>query len=364
MCDAPASLGLAPRTPSPRLQALLLPLLLATSGAYALEGNDTAASPWLLAPLVTSDPKLGTSAGALVGYLYQYDAESPASTFGAAGVYSNTDSYVVGAFANTYFGKDRHRLVLGIAGGKIRNDYDDFLGSGLPLQTTDDLRFAAARYLHRIGGDWFAGAQLITTNYTISGETWFTSMLLDLLGLTGFDSNAIGLVAQFDNRDNQNSPSEGAFFSVSNLAYRESLGGDEDFDVYSADYRHYWEHGDGHVLAGRVAARVTQDAPIGAYSSVQLRGYVPGNYLAPHSISLEADERYRLNDRWGLSAFGGVACLLEGISDCGDENNWYPSIGAGVMYMLKPKEKMVLRLDYAVGEGDNSGLYFRFGQPF
>jgi hypothetical protein len=346
------------------LRVLCLPLLLATSGAYPLGSNETAASPWLLAPLLSSDPKLGTSGGALAGYLHQFDAESPTSTFGAAGIYSNTDSYVVGAFANTYFGKDRHRLVLGMAGGKIRNDYDDFLGSGLPLQTTDDLRFAAARYLHRIGGDWFAGVQAIMTNYTISGESWFTNKVLDLLGLTGFDSNGIGLVAQFDNRDNQNSPSEGTFFSVSNLAYRERLGGDESFDVYAANYRHYWEHGDGHVLAWRVAGRATHDAPVGAYSSVQLRGYVPGNYLAPHSVSLEAEERYRLDDRWGLSAFTGAACLLDGISDCGNTANWYPAIGAGVIYTLKPKEKMVARLDYAVGEGENSGLYFSFGHAF
>jgi outer membrane scaffolding protein for murein synthesis (MipA/OmpV family) len=118
------------------------------------------------------------------------------------------------------------------------------------------------------------------------------------------------------------------------------------------------------VLAWRIAGRATQDAPVGAYSSVGLRGYVPGNYLAPHSLSLEAEERYRLNDRWGLAAFGGAACLLEDVSDCGDADNWYPAVGAGVIYTLKPKEKLVVRLDYAVGEGDNSGLYLSFGQPF
>ncbi len=321
-------------------------------------------SPWLFTPLLTSNPKLGTSAGALTGYLHQFDAESPTSTFGTAGVYSNTDSYVLGAFANTYFGEDRHRLVAGIAGGKIRNDYQDFLGSGLPLQSTDDLRFAAARYLQRVGGDWFAGVQMVMTNYTISGESWFSSKVLDLLGLTGFDSNAVGLAAQYDSRDNQNSPSAGAFFGVSNLAYRKRLGGDENFDVYTANVRQYLEHGDGHVLAWRAVGRATHGAPIGAYSSIQLRGYVPGNYLAPHSVSVEVEERYRLNDRWGVSAFTGASCLLDEPKDCGESSHWYQAIGAGVIYTLKPKEKMVLRLDYAVGEEGNNGLYFGFGHPF
>jgi hypothetical protein len=332
--------------------------------ASAANAPAEAYSPWLVAPILTSNPKLGTSGGALAGYLYRFDEQSPVSTFGAAGVYSDTDSYVAGAFANTYFGADRHRLVMGAATGKVRNDYEDFLGSGLPVQTTDDLRFAAARYLHRFRGDWFAGVQFVATNYAISAQNWFSQKVLDLLGLTGFDSNAIGLVVQFDNTDNQNSPGSGQFFNIHNLAYRKGLGGDENFDVYTADYRHYLSHGNGHVLALRTNGRATQDAPVGGYSSVQLRGYVPGNYLAPHSLSLEAEERYRIDDRWGLAAFGGAACLLDQISDCGDTTNWYPAIGAGVIYTLKPKEKMVVRLDYARGEGENSGLYLTFGHPF
>jgi len=346
------------------LGTVLCVTLMAGQHVKADTGPERDSSPWLFAPLLTSSPKLGTSGGALGGYLHQFDDQSPASTFGAAGVYSDTDSYVAGLFANTYFGEDSHRLVAGIATGQVRNDYDDFLGSGLPAQTTDDVRFAAARYLHRLGGDWFAGIQFVVTNYAISSEDWFTQKVLDLLGLTGFDSNGIGLVVQFDDRDNQNSPASGSFFSVHNIAYRESLGGDESFDVYAADYRGYRPHGNGHVLAWRARGRVTQDAPVGGYSSVQLRGYVPGNYLAPHSLSLEVEERHRLSDRWGLAGFGGVACLLDTIGDCGESQNWYPAAGAGLIYVLKPKEKMVARLDYAVGEAGNSGVYLSFGQPF
>jgi hypothetical protein len=211
-------------------------------------------------------PSSGHPAAPRGGYLYRFDDQSPVSTFGVAGVYSDTDSYVAGVFANTYFGADRHRLVVGMATGRVRNDYEDFLGSGLPVQTTDDLRFAAARYLYRFRGDWFAGLQFVTTNYTISSDNWFSDKVLDLLGLTGFDSNGVGLVAQFDDRDNQNSPSSGQSFSVHNIAYRESLGGDESFDVYTADYRRYWSHGVGHVLAFRGKGRFTQGAPPAGYS--------------------------------------------------------------------------------------------------
>lgn len=38
-------------------------------------------SPWLFAPLIRSTPKLGTSLGAMAGYIYKFDDISPASTF-------------------------------------------------------------------------------------------------------------------------------------------------------------------------------------------------------------------------------------------------------------------------------------------
>ena len=333
--------------------------LLASTPSYSNE------SPWLAVPVITSDPKVGTSLGALAGYLHRFDPQSPVSLFGIAGNYSNTDSYTLGLFARSYFGADRHRLIAGIATGKIRNDYDDFLGSGLPIQTTDDLRLGAVRYLYRVKGDWFVGAQFIATNYTIIGENILTEKILDLLGLTGFDSNGIGAMVQFDDRDNQESPSRGRIFQFSNLAYRKALGGDESFDTYSMKFRQYLPHGNGHVVALRAQGRWTSDdSPRAAYSSVDLRGYVRGNYLAPNSIALEAEERFRLTDRWSIAGFTGAVCLYDGLGDCGHDNSWYPGIGAGVIFNIKPAEKMVVRMDYAWGKAGNSGFYVRFGHPF
>lgn len=321
-------------------------------------------SPWLLAPLVSSDPKVGTSAGGLVGYLHQFDEQSPTSTFGLGATYSNTDSYVAGLFGQLYFGADRNRLVTALGAGKIRNDYEDFLGTGLPFQTTDDLRFAAVRYLRRVQGDWFIGLQAISTNYLITSENWFSDKILEALGLTGFDSNGLGLVAEYDSRDNQNSPSHGARFVIQNLAYRKSIGGDEDFDAYSLRFQQYLGHGRGHVLAWRAMTRVTDDAPPGAYSSIPLRGYVRGGYLAKHMATFELEERFRLASRWALAAFTGATCLLDELEDCGNGESWYPMIGGGVIFTLKPEEKMVVRMDYAWGKEGNQGFYMTFGHPF
>ncbi len=54
------------------------------------------------------------------------------------------------------------------------------------------------------------------------------------IGLTGFDSTALGLVVEYDIRDNARNPTQGRQFDFNNLAYRESLGGDQSFDVYQS----------------------------------------------------------------------------------------------------------------------------------
>ena len=78
--------------------------------------------------------------------------------------------------------------------------------------------------------------------------------------------------------------------------------------------------------------------------------------------AVEADYRYSLNKKWGLTAYGGIAAL------CGDNavdegDRYYPAGGVGVFYVLND-EKMVVRADIAVGKDGNHGFYLQFGHAF
>jgi hypothetical protein len=98
---------------------------------------DEAPSPWLLAPMFSSTPKLGTAVGGLGAYLHVFDPGSRVSLFGIMYQYSSTHSQIASAFARTPFGADHHRIVFLTAFGKIKNDYEDYLGTG---QTAEDRR--------------------------------------------------------------------------------------------------------------------------------------------------------------------------------------------------------------------------------
>jgi hypothetical protein len=157
---------------------------------FIVEYLEEKESPWILVPTVSVDPKLGNSVGVLAGYIFKIDSESTSSMVFTTFSKSDSDSTVGGVFSQLFFDQDRQKLVLGVAGGNIDNDYEDFLGLGIPAQTTDDLEAVFARYLQVVEGNWYMGTQVVSSNYVIGADDFFDSVL-DLIGLTGFDSTGL-----------------------------------------------------------------------------------------------------------------------------------------------------------------------------
>ena len=317
-------------------------------------------SPWLLAPIFSSSPKLGTAGGGIGAFLHVFDPGSRVSIFGVLYEYTSTHSQIASAFARTSFGGDHHRLVAVAAFGHIKNDYEDYLGTGEPLKTDDDLKAVAARYLFRAKADWFIGVQANAANYQVLGATAEDDLVLETLGIRGFKSAAIGAVVMHDSRDNEDMPTKGWFLNLNNLAYREALGGESSFDAYRADFRMFWKHGGEHVLAVRQYNWLTHDAPAGAQATVILRGYKLGQYLAPYMSSFEVEERLSLSRRWGATLFTGAATLY-GEPPVPLEHDIYPTVGAGLHFVIKPVQRMLVNLEYAQGIKDNHGVYVKLG---
>jgi outer membrane protein assembly factor BamA len=337
-------------------------LAMSCSGAFAQTApTESEKSPWLLLPIFQSNPKLGTSLGALAGYVHYFDEKSRPSIFALMGQYTSTDSIVAGVQARTSFDEDRQRVIAGAIYGYIKNDYSDYLGTGVPLQSNSEVKGIIGRYTYRVQGNWFLGVQGLYQNFAIGGETGFDQMVLEVLGVAPYKSGGLGLVAQYDSRDNENSPTQGWLATLNNMAYREELGGGDDFDVIRADFRYYLPHGKGNVLAFRQLNHFTQDAPTQVNAAVQLRGYKIGQYNGEYMSQIEVEERYRIAEKFTASVFLGIACTYGGNRSCSDSANLYPAGGAGIQYILKPKEGIVLNLEYAAGKDSNYGFYLKMG---
>ena len=314
--------------------------------------------------MVSSNPKLGTSGGALGAYLHDFDPESRVSIFGVSYQYTSTHSSVAAAFARISSGADHHRIVgLGVF-GYIKNDYDDYLGTGQPLKTDDDLKALAGRYLYRVKGNWFLGAQGTAANYQIFGQSPEDDLTLDTLGLIGFKSVALGAVVMHDSRDNEDMPTRGWFLNVGNRAYREALGGEASFDSYRSDLKVIWPQRGGHLMAFRQFNWLTYDAPVVAQATILLRGYKQGQYLAPYASSFEAEERLAFGSRWTATLFVGVAGLYgdrDAATTTTTTRQYFPNWGAGIQFVIKPAKRMLMNFEYAQGVEDNRGGYLKFG---
>ncbi|HMN43908.1 MAG TPA: BamA/TamA family outer membrane protein [Povalibacter sp.] len=320
-------------------------------------------SPWLLVPLVSSSPKLGTSFGGMAGYIMKFDEHSSPSLIGLKATTSNTSSTVVAGGGKLFFHADRDRLAFGLVGGKVTNDYLDFLGSGQEVRSDENLRAYFVRYQHAVTAHWYLGVQAVYSNYGVEGDDPTSQMALEEAGLTGIVSSGPGLVLAYDTRDNVNNPTSGMYAQIHNFAYRESFGSDDDYDAINADWRWYLRTGPKNVLVLHAKGRWTDDAPPSRESSIEMRGYTHGQYLGRNSLTLESEDRYTIRPRWGAKVFGGVACLYGDGKSCGGDQV-YPMLGVGAFYIIKPQEHMVVNAEFAKGEGDNQGFYLRFGNQF
>jgi outer membrane protein assembly factor BamA len=221
-----------------------------------------------------------------------------------------------------------------------------------------------ARYTRRVVGDWFVGAQGMKQNFEIAGESEFDDQVLDLLGLESYKSAGLGLVVQYDSRNNESSPLSGSFLNLNNMAFRENLGGDNNYDVYRVEFRYYIPHGDSSTVALRTLNHLTSGAPTAARAPVMLRGYKIGEYTGEFMSSIEAEERWRFARKFTATLFAGVACLYGDVGNCSDGANLYPNGGVGIQYIMKPKEGIVMNLEYAAGKSGNQGIYLKMGYAY
>ena len=345
----------------------------ATDSAAGPTGE--AKKPWLITPTLSADPKLGANVGGLVAYVKKLDAESTPSMFGLSVSYSDTDSSTGALFGQLYWGQDTRRMTLLAATAEVNNEYDDFLNLGSAVETQDSVHSFAARYMQQFRpGGWFAGIQGVSTNYTVGADDSLQGVI-DQIGLSGFDATGLGLILQHDTMDNQRDPGAGHLFTLHNIAYRKTFGGESSFDVGLLDLSWYpslgkaWSKRTARapVIAVQLTARVTDDAPPSGFSSVTLPSYTRGNYLSQHYSHLLVDGRFPITKKFGLVAFGGVGCqfgvdILNRDVSCDDA--LFPAIGAGVSYMLKEEASVLIRLEFAKGKSDNEAVYLRFGHSF
>ena len=322
------------------------------------------------APIVVSNPAIGSGAGATGMYFYdvgRHEDGAPRSSAQLVGAYTNTDSYFVGILNSLHLLQDQVRSKAGLFHANIKNEFRDPLGGEADFST--DILAAYLQATYRIQGDWFIGLQGLVSDVRYRPDTPQDADYLDRVGAEDATSGGIGPVVSYDTRDNIHYPSSGTLAEVKGFFKPSSWGNEADYAVGDAAVNHYIGLTPAHVLALRVYGRTgTEDTPYSDKSRLgqqsDLRGFKSGEISGRTLLAGQAEVRWQFADRWGAVAFGGLSKLWDDDLQALITEDVYYSGGVGLRYMINADQKINFRVDAAVGNGDNKGIYVGIREAF
>lgn len=325
----------------------------------------------LAVPIPISNPTVGSGLQAAVLYLHpsKHDSpDSPNATSGLGGMYTNSDSWVAGIFHDNYLLDDRLRIRGALGQGDLNIDYfgsgedPEFADDPISYNLTANIGFAQALGRLPYTENWFGGLRAVLMEATIVFD-------LDALlpGLPELEDNMnisnLGLIINYDTKDNNYYPTQGHFFELSISRDDESWGSDFNFSRFSANYNHYFPIGEKHVIAAKIYnAGVRGDAPFFLLPSLQMRGFSFGRFQDDAVLSGHLEWRHKFHPRWGFMLSAEVGSVGNNTHEA-VTNSWVSSLGAGIRWQVSAQQPMHLGLDVGAGEGE-SAIYLNIGEKF
>ena len=183
---------------------------------------------------------------------------------------------------------------------------------------------------------------------------------------SGCAVGSVFLGVVIDSRDNSGSPRSGSYVRVlPSLSWQRGTPGA--ISRLTTDARRYQSLGEDRVIAWQLqydgtAGYLPFDLLPMIGADTAMRGYARGRFRDRHALTGQVELRSGHWRRVGAVAFAGagtVAATLGAVAS----GAWYPSAGAGLRYLLSPRERTVARLDLGIGRG-TFGVSVGIGEAF
>jgi len=341
-------------------------------GTLAGEDGQAAARArnFAVAPIVVSNPNIGNGLGATGMYFFdigERDAGGLRSSAQLVGAYTDTDSYFGGALTNLHLQHDRIRCLAGVFHARVNNEYRDPEGGEADFSTSVLALYGQAT--HRLWRHWFLGGQVLVSDLQYEPDTAEDADYLERVGAADATAVGIGPVLQYDTTDNPYYPSSGTLAEIKGFYKPDAWGNEEDYAVADAAVNHYIQLVEDHILALRAYGRTgTSDTPYSDKSRLgqrsDLRGFKSGEITGRTLAAGQVEYRWQFTERWGAVAFGGMSKLWDDELEELITKDLYYSGGVGIRFMINTDQKINFRVDAAVGNGDNKGIYVGIREAF
>jgi hypothetical protein len=317
-------------------------------------------------PIPISNPTIGTGLAAALLYLHpKKTPDSPTTTTGVFGMYTDSQSWAVGAFHDGYYRDDRLRFRIPIVYGEFNLDFFG-VGSDSPLRE-NPIEYTAVtgafipRLLHELPWErWYAGGQYTFLN--VDAKFDISGLIPDAPEMGEQTQTAgLGLVTVYDSRDSNFWPSSGSWLDLTATPYGEYAGGDFNYFKVITKFAQYFPIRDTFTFVYRLDGQfITGDAPFWDLSRIRLRGYPGGQFLDDIAVTAQAEIRWNFYKRWTALAFGGGGRIADEIDELGRADTNYAG-GGGLRFMLVEKQKLFVGIDVTYAEDGNASFYFQVG---
>jgi outer membrane protein assembly factor BamA len=322
---------------------------------------------FVIMPIPVSNPTIGSGLALATMFLYDVGENAPTSNTTLGALYTDSKSWGLGFSQKTYLRDDKFRL--NAAGGYFDLNLD-FYGIGadagdrgisIPLNQTGFI--FVPEFMTRVSDNLYFGIRyrlLTCTTALNAGNIGPISLPRLELDVT---TSGLGIVMNYDTRDNPLNPTEGTFADFKATYPTEALGSDRDYQIYETAYNRYMQVTQRGVLALGLQGKFTSgNVPFFDLSYFMLRGYVGGQYRDKHMVAAQAEYRWQALERVGLVFFGGVGSVAPAI-DKFDFDDLLPSGGVGLRIMASKEQRVNVSIDYAFGR-DSEAFYFSIGEAF
>jgi hypothetical protein len=221
--------------------------------------------------------------------------------------------------------------------------------------------------------DLSATPPVITSFYAYNSKYGFSN---DKSTLSGISLNGI-----YDTRDNINSTYKGKYAQLTFRVNPTFLGSDKNSTSLWAEFRDYFDLTKNHknMLAfwaygsfqtsGSLPYMNLPAIGYDQYSSSG-RGYTQGKIRGQELFYTELEYRRKLfgteknPDQWGIALFGNLTTASNKDADIKLFEYVDPAGGLGIRFMVNPKSRTTLCLDYSVGKYSSSGIYLGLNEFF
>jgi len=250
----------------------------------------------------------------------------------------------------------------------------DFHGSGefqlpQPIEINTKASLISNSLKFRLfGTPIFVGALQKYSNSEISVSGKFDANLPDLLSNSGkrfgeiiqtsnrgeITLSGLGVSFEFDNRDNNFSPTEGYQYQIDFVNYSDSIGSDVDYYLTTFSGLNYWRFGNNIRAALKLGGEFidTDDTlPPFALPYIELRGIPSARYQSQNVVMTEVELTFEIDNRWSMLVFTGAGRAANKRGNLNDSSTRV-SNGIGFRYLIARSYGLHMGMDIARGPED------------